>query len=401
MSHWTPLIDEDWPTQDHQLVLRAALLGPEEAEAAWSQWLATNDIEDVDLATYFLFPTLYHNLKRVGIEGPIVTKLSGVYRFTWVKNLVAQQSLAEVVRVLDAEAIPVVALKGAALLGRHYTDPGARMMNDIDVLVREADALRSLDALQASGWTPDMPVPSSTHLAFTHAQAVTHPTFVEADLHWRPFLIDAPLDAEEALFERAEFDPATGTRVPDATDLLMMVCVHGRKPDMHSTCRWVADAVTITNTSAIDWLRLLHDAQEIGVLLPLRDALTKIHELFPEAVPEDALAAMWAIPPPAEMRRCYHELRHESRAYRRLRDLAVTHWWRYSRGSRSRGLRQTPYGALRYGLEHYRRVWGLDSAGQVPGYVLAELGRHVQRVVREGGPTRAGRIELAPPEKAE
>ena len=171
MSHWTPLIDEDWPTQDHQLVLRAALLGPEEAEAAWSQWLATNDIEDVDLATYFLFPTLYHNLKRVGIEGPIVTKLSGVYRFTWVKNLVAQQSLAEVVRVLDAEAIPVVALKGAALLGRHYTDPGARMMNDIDVLVREADALRSLDALQASGWTPDMPVPSSTHLAFTHAQA--------------------------------------------------------------------------------------------------------------------------------------------------------------------------------------------------------------------------------------
>lgn len=193
-------------------------------------------------------------------------------------------------------------------------------------------------------------------------------------------------------------DPALGTRVPDATDLLMMVCVHGRKPDLHSTCRWVADAVTITATSSIDWARLSANAQEIGVLLPLRDALTKVRELFPEAVPEDALAAMWAVPATAEMERCYHQLRHESRAYRRLRDLAVTHWWRYSRGSRSRGLRRTPHGALRYGLEHYRRIWDLESKGAVPGYALAEFGRHVKRVVREGGPTRDGRIELATPE---
>jgi len=398
MSRWTPLIDDAWPTPDHQLVLRAALLEHDAADAAWTQWLATNDIEDIDLATYFLFPTLYHNLNRLGIQSPIVTKLSGVYRFTWTKNVVAQQSLAEVVRILDAESIPTAALKGAALLGRHYRDPGARMMNDIDVLVREEDARRSLDALQASGWTPDMPVPSSSHLAFTHAQAVTHPTFVEADLHWRPFLIDAPLEAEEALFERTTLDPAVGTRVPDPTDLLMMVCVHGRKPDMHSTCRWIADAVTITATSSIDWARLSANAQEIGVLLPLRDALTKVHELFPDAIPEDALASLWTIPTTAEMEHGYHQLRHESRAYRRLRDLAVTHWWRYSRGSRSRGLRRTPQGALRYGLEHYRRVWDLEATGAVPGYALAELGRHVKRVVREGGPTRAGRIELAAPE---
>ncbi len=398
MSHWTPLINDFWPTPDHQLLLRASLLEHDEADAAWSQWLKTNDIEDVDMPTFFIFPTLYHNLNRVGIKSPVVSKLSGAYRFTWAKNLVAQQSLAEIVRILDAEGIQTAALKGAALLGRHYRDPGARMMNDIDVLVRDEDALRSLEALQAEGWAPDMPVPSAAHLAFTHAQAVTHPPLVEVDLHWRPFLIDAPLAAEEAMFKRSVLDPAIGTRVPDATDLLMMVCVHGRKPDVHSTCRWIADAITITTTSSIEWDRLSANAQEIGVLLPLRDALTKVHELFPDAVPENALAAMWAIPATAEMTRCYHQLRHESRAYRRLRDLAVTHWWRYSRGSRSRGLRRTPQGALRYGLEHYRRVWDLDSAGQVPGYALAELGRHVQRVVREGGPTGAGRIELAPPE---
>ena len=200
------------------------------------------------------------------------------------------------------------------------------MMNDVDVIVCEADALRALGALVEAGWVPEKPLPHAGHLPFVHAVAVQHPAHVEADIHWRPFLIDAPHDAEAALFDRAEADPAVGTRVPDATDLLMMVCVHGRKPDLHSAARWVADAVTITKTADIDWDRLGADAQALGVLLPLRDALTKVHELFPTSVPEHALAAMWEVIPAASDRRRYHQLMHESRAYRRLRDLAATHW---------------------------------------------------------------------------
>ncbi|MEM6287587.1 MAG: nucleotidyltransferase family protein [Bacteroidota bacterium] len=394
MTPWTPIVDDYWPSPDHELLLRASLLDRPEAEAAWEAWLATNDIEDVDMPTYFIFPTLYHNLQRVGLQSAVVTKLSGVYRFTWAKNEVALRSLAEVVRVLDAEAIPTVALKGAALLRRHYRDPGARMMNDVDVLVRDGDAIRALTALQEAGWTPETPIPDARHLPFLHAIPVQHAQHVEADIHWRPFLVDAPLGAEAALFDRAETAPAVGTRAPDATDLLMMVCVHGRKPDMHSTCRWIADAVTIAQSAEIDWGRLGDDAQALGVLLPLRDALTKVAELFPASVPEAALAAMWEVPATAADRRRYHQLMHESRAYRRLRDLAATHWWRYTSGTRSRGLRPTPAGAVRYGLEHYRRVWGLDRAAQVPGYAAAELGRHLRRVAREGGPTAEGEIEL-------
>lgn len=398
MTRWTPLVDDRWPAPDLVRLLRAALGDRDEAETAWAEWRATNDVEDVDMPTFFLFPTVYYNLYHLGVRDPVVTKLSGVYRYTWAKNEVAQRSLAEVIRILDAEGIEAAALKGAALLARHYRDPGARMMSDVDVLVRERHALRALAALQRAGWTPEKPVPDPRHLPFLHAAAVQHPFHVEVDLHWRPFLVNGPLAAEAALFDRAVEDPEVGARVPDATDLLMMLCVHGRKPDLHSTGRWIVDAVTVTRSGEIDWDRLGADAQGLGVLLPLRDTLTKVHELFPDAVPEEALAAMWEVPATEADRRRYHQLMHESRAYRRLRDLAVTHWWRYTSGARSRGLRPTPVGALRYGLEHYRRVWGLERGAQVPGYALAELSRHVRRVAREGGPTVDGRIELTPPE---
>lgn len=398
MSRWTPLIDERWPTPSHGLLLRAALADAPEAEAAWAAWTGAHDVGDVDLASYFLFPTVYHRLHRLGVRDAVVTKLSGVYRFTWVKNEVARRSLAAVVGVLAEAGLPAVALKGAALLARHYQDPGARMMNDVDVLVRDGDALVALEALQAAGWTPEDPVPARRHLPFVHALPLTHPDHVEADVHWRPFLVDAPLAAEAALFGRAVEAPGVGARVPDATDLLMMVCVHSRKPDLHSAARWVADAVTITQTAEVDWGRLGADAGALGVRVPLRDALTTVHGLFPASVPEDALAALWAVPATDAERRRYHQLMHESRAYRRLRDLAATHWWRYTSGSRSRGLRPTPLGAVRYGLEHYRRVWGLERAAQVPAYAAAEFGRHLRRTLREGGPTAEGRIELAGPE---
>ncbi len=38
-------------------------------------------------------------------------------------------------------------------------------------------------------------------------------------------------------------------RMPDALDLLLLVCVHGLKPDLHSACRWVSDAVTVVRTA--------------------------------------------------------------------------------------------------------------------------------------------------------
>ncbi len=60
-------------TREQELLLEAALLDGEHAINAWQQWKSIVDLEDHhDGGTYCLFPLLYKNLQRYGIEDPFM-----------------------------------------------------------------------------------------------------------------------------------------------------------------------------------------------------------------------------------------------------------------------------------------------------------------------------------------
>lgn len=375
------LSGEKWPTPAQEDLLRATLLDGDEAGEAWERWRSTNDIELVETASSYLFPLLYLALRERGVSGPELAKLRGIHRFTWVKNQRLLRALVEVTRLFDEAGIATVVLKGAPLLLFHYKNIGARMMNDVDVMIDEVDFRRASELLSASGWSFLEPLPAAGFLPFTHAVPWSHPHFAEVDLHWRPFLIDSPPLAEQALRRRAVTRVVQGREMsmPDATDLLLLACVHGRKPDLHSGCRWVADAFTVIRTAepAIQWDSLFERARALGVLLPARDALTYVSRLFDDVVPEDWLARAWAIPDSATGVRRYHQLLHESRANRRISEVLRTLWWRYSSGCTTHHRRRTPVGFASFFLSHYQRVWRLPSRRHVPLRAAAELRRYV------------------------
>lgn len=66
----------------------------------------------------------------------------------------ALRELRQVARVLAAEDIPLLALKGVAYLVAELPPAAWRNLSDIDLLVAEADIARAEQALKRAGWVP-------------------------------------------------------------------------------------------------------------------------------------------------------------------------------------------------------------------------------------------------------
>jgi hypothetical protein len=69
------------------------------------------------------------------IPGPIQKKLQNISFVSLTRNMLLQNELSRVLTELNKEQIPVIVLKGAALLGDVYSDISLRPMSDLDILV--------------------------------------------------------------------------------------------------------------------------------------------------------------------------------------------------------------------------------------------------------------------------
>ncbi|MBI3796006.1 MAG: nucleotidyltransferase family protein, partial [Deltaproteobacteria bacterium] len=176
--------------------LRAVLLEGEPAIHVWQQWQAAHDLNSLDIGSFFLLPQLYLKLNRLGVDGSAVAQLRGIYLYTHLKNQRVMRSVAEVLRLFETVGIPALVLKGVPLVLCHYRDLGARMMNDMDLLIRDCDLRTAAVVLQEAGWHLDKSLPSTGLVPFIHATSFSHPCWSALDLHWHPFTVDCPPEAE-------------------------------------------------------------------------------------------------------------------------------------------------------------------------------------------------------------
>jgi hypothetical protein len=79
--------------------------------------------------------------------------VQGMARVARFRAAALSDAVAEVVDVLEASAVPVLWLKGAALAMQRAEGFSVRGMGDVDLLVAPADQVRARTALSAAGWT--------------------------------------------------------------------------------------------------------------------------------------------------------------------------------------------------------------------------------------------------------
>ena len=278
------------------LLLRAASASGPEALAAWHEWLATGDLDDIDGASFAVMPQVYEHLVVTGGEFEEAGRLQGMQRRQWYQNRISMHALAQAAGVLAGAGIESMPLKGAALL---LTAPGvssSRGMSDVDLLVRPEDAVRAAEALMAAGWIKGwarMPAPAQA-FAVMHAVPLRHTSGASLDLH-RQMLEDnrAPgIDAGAWKRARSVDIEGQAVRLPASEDLLVGVCVHGTRATPTRTIRWVLDVLALLEAdgASMDWDLVVRIARRRRVTLAMAEALRFAREEFGADVPEAAIS---------------------------------------------------------------------------------------------------------------
>lgn len=172
-------------------------------------------------------------------------------------QLRVEATLALVLRVLQAEDIGVLTLKGAHLGQVYYDDPGEREYVDLDLLVRPAQFVPAVGALERAGFTrlPATEGRSATEQGY-YCYTLVSPYAVPVEVH-RAFAAHGryPIDVE-ALFGRAVPFRVGGveTRGLDPEDLLCHLCIHAAKSDFFFMARkHVRDVERVVRQGTVDW----------------------------------------------------------------------------------------------------------------------------------------------------
>lgn len=173
------------------------------------------------------------------------------------RNLRAAAERETVVGHLNELGVPHVLLKGAArqLLAAGYPYAAARVVGDIDVLVREADALRVWARLRGAGYRP---APDrQRYRGHYHLPPLDTDRGIPVDVHVSTSRGLEPREAWRRQTHEAARVPCAGgvTCVPNPTELLWHAVTHAplRWPDAFRL-RFLQDAAVIWAAAPdIDW----------------------------------------------------------------------------------------------------------------------------------------------------
>ena len=374
------------PTPQQELYLKVILSEGPEWRDYWLEWSGTSDIDALDNGSYALLPLLHKKLKQRGVDYPPLDRLRGAYRKNWVRNHHLFNQAAPAMKSLHRADIPIMLLKGAALILRVYNDFGLRIMRDIDLLVPTGRARAALAILQQAGWTSayaKLPVHEDV-LNFHHAFSFRDSKGRELDLHRHALIHCMTEDADVDFWSLSEpvLVHDIPCRVMSPADQLLHVLAHGAIRDSIPPLRWVADAVWILRRYPdLDWRRLLRQTEKRQLALPVRAAL-------------DYLTGIIGASVPADVRDRLHQMRvsAESRALNEMYiqpispALYTKYFWagfqRYRNGAGRKGLLRNlaPYGRV------LQVRWGLRSLWHVP---LAVFGWALRQVMRRPSPLPA------------
>jgi hypothetical protein len=356
-------------------LLRAALLDGPVAAVAFAAWREGIDLADIDYGWSRLLPLVQRNLARQGIDDPWMDRMRGIRRMYWARNLKLLHRVAPVLRRLGAANVPVVLLKGAAMLATEAETIDLRPMDDVDIMVPPDRIAEAVALLDAEGWTPQRPLPCApdalAELTETAGWPFAGPDGTELDLHWRALNLDGRVGSDQGFWDRAQPAHLGGEAalVLSPADQLLHVCVHAVYWAGFSSLRWAADAALILRAAGdrVDWTVLVAEARRRRFATVMHDSL-------------QLLARELAVPVPRPVLR---ELGHSARYVERI-EARISRDNPLTRGITRRLLakfvdirRNDPALAVRgwfHALGPFLRfVLEARSAGALPGLVLFQL----------------------------
>jgi hypothetical protein len=324
-------------------------------------WAVVGEIAARELVA----PLVYGQVRAAGVvPEEIVRHWRQLRDRTVLVNGMMRRELEDALSALDDHDLPVILLKGAALLTTLYGWDAGRPMCDIDILVRTGDRDASIGALVARGYQrTDVETVPGAAAQFENEVMLTRPGLVATalELHWSLFdspyyQFRVPLDWFWGSTEPCALGSARALVLQPEAQLLHLcghlVLHHGGRGLL-----WFHDVAELIarRGERIDWRIVTERSAELDLVLALRDVLRRVARQWQVAVPDEAIARLDALAPTPGERRVHGWLTAETRpAGRRFRSdlLTLPSWADRLRFARANVLPSAAYMRDRYRIGH-------------------------------------------------
>ncbi|KUG05785.1 hypothetical protein ASZ90_016764 [hydrocarbon metagenome] len=220
---------------------------------------------------HLLIPLIFHNLMNTAPEHvpeEILRQMNKVYLHSMTRSMIQTRQLLEVIQLFAEHEIPVIAYKGVALSQKIYRDIGLRISFDIDILVRQQDAILARDLLVLRGYHPLVSLTPEQDKKFVHLRCehgLVHPHREMIDIHWQfiPWYYLHPFE-ETDIWSGLRGISLEGKEIStlSAEMLIIALCIHGAKHQWKELKQVCDIAGIIASEKDINWELILKIARE-------------------------------------------------------------------------------------------------------------------------------------------
>ncbi len=279
-------------SRSQYLLINSAVAEPEVASGFFSQWLSENDLDDIRGPDLRMLPLIFANLGEGLKDGPAHTRLKGVSRHVLLANRLRMEQCGKFIDLLQLKGIPVLLLKGSAMIVAVAKDVGHRMMADCDILVPRARAAEAIEQLRSSS-LQSLPMDAAkfNEGQFEQHHGISFRTGNRSDdvvdIHWRPLR-----EIESHAFTAELFDHArqvTFARrtvgVPSFEHMLIQAALHSYSARAEGRYDWIADIALILRNQKLNWPMIEASARRHEFSALLGDALHDMQDVVSTSLP--------------------------------------------------------------------------------------------------------------------
>jgi hypothetical protein len=267
------------------------------------------------LANHHRVPGMvFRSLRELGVDDDATAPLRAAYQMAALAHARCLDELSDMADRLGRLDRPWLVIKGPVLTELGYRDPGARLYEDLDVLVTPAAVGEVMETVErAGGRLTDLNWPMMIQRRRAEVPMIL-PRGLLCDLHW-DLLVTPNIRARFALpmaevVGRRRTVRLGGVDVAtlDVVDGLLYLCLHGVLSGGHQLV-WVTDVDRMVRVQPVDWDELVRRARRHGLDLVAAMLFERARHLLGTPVPDPVLDALGGGQPWWELWR-----RHERRS---------------------------------------------------------------------------------------
>jgi hypothetical protein len=286
-----------WLKAEHILLFRAAFSSGKTVPTGWEDWYSKVDFEHdyLDRPSFLLMPFLYKNLATHNYDHPVMAKLKGIYRRSWLENQVFLEKISPILQRLGQAGVEIALLDDLASILRLYDGQGLRRPYSLDLLIQPGDVRPTLRTLGDLGIWATNPRPERFLRVETPLVFWTYKELA-ISLAWRVFPREMTTTEAMQVWHHREAVKFGDLKVftADLETHYLRTCMRVSSSNPEESLMALVDVTRMAAKPPVDmdWTRIMSLAEKYQLVIPLRDTARLVNTILGLPLTEKLLSQL-------------------------------------------------------------------------------------------------------------